>query len=126
MRSNKPQILEQRKLIAGPSKESRWLMLRKPELPDGFQRTVFIGRIWGEGCRVCDFLPDWLVVLTGQCSRNSVFSLKLLSSNWVPAEEVTDNYYVYSLGRNQYPVLIAALLFLDCFSFVSAFPYFSD
>ena len=101
-------------------------MLRKPELPDGFQRTVFIGRIWGEGCRVCDFLPDWLVVLTGQCSRNSVFSLKLLSSNWVPAEEVTDNYYVYSLGRNQYPGLIAALLFLDCFSFVSAFPYFSD
>ena len=25
-------------------------------LQDGFQGEVFIGKIWSEGCRVCDFL----------------------------------------------------------------------
>ena len=100
------------RLIAGPSKESRWLMLRKPELPDGFQRSVFMGKIWGEGCRVCDFLPDWLVVLTGQCSRNPVFSLKLLSSTWVPAEELTDTIMYIPWGGT-------SILFYNCCTIVS-------
>ena len=43
-------------LIAGPSKENRWLMLKKLALPDGFRRKVFLGKILCEGCRVCDFL----------------------------------------------------------------------
>ena len=24
----------------------------KPKLPDGFQGSIFIGKIWGKGCRV--------------------------------------------------------------------------
>ena len=38
---------------------------QKPQLPEGFQ-GVFIGKIWGENCRVFDFL------LTGWWSGNRV------------------------------------------------------
>ena len=31
-------------------------MLRNHELPDGLGGEVFIGKIWGEGCRIYDFL----------------------------------------------------------------------
>ena len=31
-------------------------MLKNPELLDGFQGKVFIGKIWDEDYRVCDFL----------------------------------------------------------------------
>ena len=44
------------RFIAGPSKKNGWLVLKNPELPEGCQGEVFIGKIWGEGCRVCDFL----------------------------------------------------------------------
>ena len=68
--------------------------VKKAELSDDFQGIILLDKIWDEGCRVCDFFPDWLVVLTGQCSRNPVFSVKLLSSTWVgafvPAEDLTD------------------------------------
>ena len=43
------------RVIARPSKENEWLMLKTPELPDGLGREVFIGKIWGEGCRMYDF-----------------------------------------------------------------------
>ena len=43
-------------LLQGPSKENEWLVLKNNKLPDGFERRVFIGKIWGEGSRVCDFL----------------------------------------------------------------------
>ena len=34
---------------------------KTPELPEGFQGEVFIGKIWGESCSVCDFLwIGWL------------------------------------------------------------------
>ena len=42
--------------MVGPSKENGWLMLQNPELQDGFEGEVFIVKIWGEGCRVCDFV----------------------------------------------------------------------
>ena len=33
----------------------------KNKLPDGLWGEFFIGKIWGEGCRFCDFLLiDWL------------------------------------------------------------------
>ena len=48
------------RFIAGPSKGNGWLMLKKHQLLDGFQGEVFIGKIWGEGCKVCDFpLTGW-------------------------------------------------------------------
>ena len=36
--------------------QAGWLALKNPKLPDGFGAEVFIGQIWDEGCRVCDFL----------------------------------------------------------------------
>ena len=43
------------------------------------------GNIWGEGCRVCEFLLiDWWWT-TEWYSRTLVFSLKLPSSTWVGA-----------------------------------------
>ena len=50
-------VWSRERFIAGPSKENRWLVLKNPELPSGFFRgEVFIGKISGVGCRVCDFL----------------------------------------------------------------------
>ena len=43
-------------LLQYPSKEYRRFMLKIPKLPDGIRRRVFKGKIWGEGCSVCDFL----------------------------------------------------------------------
>ena len=43
-------------LLQGPSKENRWLVLKNSELPNSFGGRVFIGKIWGVDCRVCDFL----------------------------------------------------------------------
>ena len=31
-------------------------MLKNPKPPDGFGGKVFIGRVWGESCKVYDFL----------------------------------------------------------------------
>lgn len=43
-------------LFQGASKENRWLVLKRPELLDGFQRRVFKGNIWGHSSKVYDFL----------------------------------------------------------------------
>ena len=73
----------------------------------------------------------WLVggEVTGRCSRDLVISLKLPSSTClgalVPAEELKDIFmYVPWGGTRTMPY--AALLFLDCSSFVFAFPPFPD
>ena len=54
-------------------------MLRNPELPDGFQE-VFIGKIYYDGCSMCDFLLIVGGEVKGQCPRNLVLSLKFPSS----------------------------------------------
>ena len=47
-------------IIAGPSKEYKQLMLKRLELPDGFQGRVFQGNSWSDGCREHDFpLIGW-------------------------------------------------------------------
>lgn len=71
---------EQRRFIAGLSKENRWLMLEKPELTHGFRGEVFKGKIWGSAAGCVTFF--WLVDgdVTGQYYRNLVLSLKLSSS----------------------------------------------
>ena len=46
----------QKGLLQGLSKEKGQLMLKRPKLPDSFGGRVFKDKIWGEGCRVCDFL----------------------------------------------------------------------
>ena len=53
----KCQSLEQRKGYCRTKQGEGVAHARKnPQLPDGFQGEVFIGKIWGEGCRMCDFL----------------------------------------------------------------------
>ena len=48
------------RFITRPDKENRWLMLKNLEVLDGFQGEIFIGKIWNEGCMVCDsFLIGW-------------------------------------------------------------------
>ena len=44
------------RFIEGPSKEKEQFELTEPKLPDRLQGRVFISRMWGESCRVCDFL----------------------------------------------------------------------
>ena len=36
--------------------------VKKAELSDDFQGIILLDKIWDEGCRVCDFFSDWLVV----------------------------------------------------------------
>lgn len=45
-----------------PSKENGQLMLKRPELLDGFLRRVFKGNIWSEGCKVPEQLVDILPI----------------------------------------------------------------
>ena len=98
--------LEQRKVYCRPSKENRWFVLKRPELPDGFQGEVFIGKIWGAGCRVCDFLPiGWWwgnrAVLQESHAQPEVTILHL--SGVLSSCRRTQRYYVYPLRRNQDP-----------------------
>lgn len=46
-----------------PSKQHRQLTLKRPKLPDGFQGSVFKGKVKERACRVPDQLTD--VLLTG-------------------------------------------------------------
>ena len=49
-----------KRFIAWPSKENSWLVLKKTWTPWWFAGRSFIGKIWGEGCRVYGFLLiDW-------------------------------------------------------------------
>ena len=112
-------VWSRERFIAGPSKNS-WLMLKKPELPDGFQESIFIGKIWGEGSRVCDFLliGQWWgskVLLQESCAQPEVTILHL--GRGLRSCKRTERYcYIYSLRRNKDPALycflIASPLFL--------------
>ena len=48
--------------IAGAKKESRELVLKRPELPEGFQGKVFKDRMWEGVCGVCDKLMEILLI----------------------------------------------------------------
>ena len=86
------------------------------EVPQG---EVFIGKIWSEGCRVCDFLliGCWWgnrVMLQESCAQPEVAILHLGGglSSW------RIYCYVHPLRRNQDPVLIL------CYSFLIVPPLF--
>ena len=123
-------------------------MLRRPELPSGFQGRVFIGKIWGEGCRVCDlpligwwggnrvmfqeslssafwFQPVWGLCACAQPEVAILHPGGGLSSCRRTLRYVSD-CYVYPLRRNQDPATSAALSFFDCLFFISAFPHSSN
>ena len=53
-------VWSRERFMTGPSKENGSLVFKRLELPDGFLETVFIGKVWGEVCRVCDLpLIGW-------------------------------------------------------------------
>ena len=64
------------------TKQGEWMArTQKPQLPEGFP-GVFIGKIWGESCRVFDFLlAGWWsgnrVDLQESCAKPEVTILHL-------------------------------------------------
>ena len=163
--------LEQRKVYCRAKQGERLARAQKnPNSPMVFCGDVHIGKIWGKGCRACDFrLIGWWwgnrAVLQESCAQPEVTILHLgggLSSTEELKDIVMGNslaiqwlrlgtftvvawiqslvgdstshvarpkrkkekkiVYVYPLRRNQDP----APLFLQCSSFVSASPPFSD
>ena len=81
----KYQSLEPEKFITGPSEENKCSCSKNPELSDGFQGKVFVGKIWAEGCKCVTFFWSVGDQVTEWCWRNLVVSLKLPSSIWVGA-----------------------------------------
>ena len=75
-------VWSRERFIARPNKENGWLMLKNPELLHGFGGKVFIGKMWGKGWRVCDFLLiGWWwgdrVVFQESCAQPEVTILHL-------------------------------------------------
>ena len=93
--------------IAGSNKENRQFLFRNLELPKWFRGKVFIGKIWEEGCRACDFLLiGWWwsnrVVLQESCAQPE-FTILHLHGGLSSCRKTQRYCYVYSLRRNQDP-----------------------
>ena len=101
-----------KRFIAGPGKENRQLLLKKPKLPDSF-RGIFISKIWGEGCRALRLVG---CEGAGRCPRivnhQPVVTIFHLGGGFSSHRRTQIFCYVYPLSRNQDPALIAALHFL--------------
>lgn len=52
----KHRSLELREVYCRAEQGERVFVLKNPELLDGLEGEVFIGEIWGEGCRIHDYL----------------------------------------------------------------------
>ena len=124
-------------LLQVPNKEHGRLVLKRPKLStDAFQRRVFKGNFWGEGCRMHSFLlmGGWWGNVW--CSRNLVLCMKSPSSTWVGGlssyRTIQDMYQIVmniSWGGTRtlfYCCLLSLLFLLNCFSFVFALPHFSS
>ena len=135
VRSNKAkrQSLEQRKTYCRP-KQGEWVARdQKTQTLQRFSGKSFHRQNLGWGLQRVWLSSDWLssgwwdsrAVL-----QESMLSLKLPSSTGVgglsSCRRAQRYCHVYSLRRNQDPTLIVVLLFLDCSSFVCAFPPFHD
>ena len=133
------------RFIAEPSKEKRWLVLKNLEFPDGFQEKVFIGTahvtsFWMTGGKVARTMDMNLRKLQEMVRDRETWVPLSVGSQRVEYDLVTEQQqqggapgilcsawsYQYPLRRNWDPSLIAALLFLACFSFVSTFLYFPN
>ena len=129
---NKPkcQSLEQRKMYCkGQARRMGGSCSKDPNSLMAF-REEFSWAKFGVKAVGC-VIFFWLVggEATGWCSRNLVFSLKLPSSTRVGAlvlVELKNILLCVSLEGEPGPCPIATLLFLDCLSFVSAFPHSSN
>jgi len=55
-------VKENTKFIGGPSRQNRHLMLKRPELPGGFQGRVFKDSLRREGHRISAHALLWLVM----------------------------------------------------------------
>ena len=103
----KHQSSEQCKVYYRAMHGDGWLVLKNPELPDGFGGKNFIGKIWGEGHRVCDFplIGQWWgnrTVLQKSCAQPEVNILHL-GGGFSSCRRTQRYPYVYYLRRNQDP-----------------------
>ena len=114
--------------FAEPNKENGWIMFKYPKFSDGFERKVFIGKIWGEGCRILWLFSDRLavskrVVFQTSCAQPEVTIVHV--GRGFSSYRIVQRYcYVYSLKRNQDPASRLCFFFLDWSSFISIFPPF--
>ena len=89
------------------AKENGWIMFKYPKLPDGFERKVFIGKIWGEGWRILWLFSDRLavsnrVVFQKCCAQPEVTILHL--GGGLSSYKIDQRYcYIYSWRRSQDP-----------------------
>ena len=144
-------VKESTVFIAGPSKEKRQRMLKRPKLPDGFQRRVFKGNILGEGCSLWSLF--WLVVGGGvlriliikllvPTSLGSMCLWSACSHHFLPGwwsqflqnnSKICVRWLRTSLEGELRLCFITELLLklsllflLNCFSFVPALPHFPN
>ena len=108
------------RVIAGPSKENGWLVPQNPKLPDGLGGKVFIGKIGGEGCKVCYFLLIgwwWVNSAPGICAQPEVAILHL-GGALVPTEELKDIVMCIPWGETRtlpQGCTVVSWLLLPCF-----------
>ena len=120
--------------IERPSKKNKWLVLKKPRIPQRFSGRSFYGQTFGEGLTMHDFLLIgwWWVnrpMFRESCAQSEV-------NHPPPCEEGGDlqnnakELFVYSLRRNRdlapslhYCFLTAPLLFLQCPHFPDEYPF---
>ena len=148
VRPNKPkhQNLEHRKVYCKVQqiKENGVTHGLKTRTLHDLGERVFIGKIWGKSAGCVTFL--WLVggEVTGWCSGISIMS-PWFQPIWGPCayaqpevvilhlgvglisyrrtQRNVSGCYIYPLRRNQDPASWLHYFFLDCLSFVSAFPH---
>lgn len=124
-------VWSRERFMAGPSKKNGWFTLKRPELLDALGASIFKGKIWSEGCRVCDsLLIGWW-----WGNRDLMLSLKLPSFTWVeaPAKELTDiNMHIpwRGAGTLLHSCNIVSWLSFLCFCFITCvfhhFPVLTD
>ena len=112
-------------LLQGQARRTGGSCTKKPKLPDAFMRRSFLGKVWDEDCRLCDFSSDWLVwgnrvMFQEFCAQPEVTILHLGED--LSSCRRTERYcYIYSLRRNwgirtlPLDCTIVSRLFLPCF-----------
>ena len=91
-------------LLQGPSKENRQLVLKKTEFFNGLGGRVSKGKIWGEGCRVCDFpVFGWWwrnkVVFRESCAQPEVTFLQELGGGLSSYRRTQRHIVIYLWGE---------------------------
>ena len=129
----KVRVWSRERFSAERSKETEWLMLKNPRLPNDSGGKFLIDNIWGEGCRVCGFLliscwwgnREVLQESTQAWICHPILHLELGAGGLVLQRNKKILFHIF-LEPEPGPCPKAALLFLDHSSLVSTSPFFLD